>query len=374
MDYRLANGGGASTTAPRQGRPKLMTEDTTSAPSQPQIGAVRDNHRFDADRLAVWMGANVEGFSGPMDVSQFQRGASNPTFMLTAGPNRYVLRKKPPGQLLASAHQVDREYRVMKALGGVGFPVPHMRAFCDDDSVIGTPFYVMDFLDGRIFRDATLPGLEPAERTAIYAYLVDTLARLHAVDYEAIGLGDYGRPGNYFERQIGRWTKQYRGAQTEEIPEMERLIEALPGRVPADDTVTLAHGDYRPENVMYHPTEPRIIAVLDWELSTLGHPLADLAYTCILWHSHSQQWGSLVDVDLKAMGLPSESEHVAAYCRRTGRDHIDDFSFYLSFSLFRLASIGQGVFKRNLDGIGTADRDNSGTWLLARTAWDVLRR
>ena len=353
-----------------------MTQDAASAPSQPQIGAVRDNHRFDADRLAAWMANNVEGFSGPMDVSQFQRGASNPTFMLTAGPNRYVLRKKPPGQLLASAHQVDREYRVMKALGGVGFPVPHMRAFCDDDSVIGTPFYVMDFLDGRIFRDATLPGLEPAERKAIYADLVATLARLHAVDYEAIGLGDYGRPGNYFERQIGRWTKQYRGAQTEEIPEMERLIESLPGRVPSDETVTIAHGDYRPENVMYHPTEPRIIAVLDWELSTLGHPLADLAYTCILWHSHSQQWGSLLDVDLKAMGLPTEDEHVAAYCRLTGRDHIEDFSFYLSFSLFRLASIGQGVFKRNLDGIGTgnAERDNSGTRQLAATAWAVLQR
>ena len=224
-----------------------------------------------------------------------------------------MLRKKPPGQLLASAHQVDREYRVMKALGGVGFPVPVMRALCEDDSVLGTSFYVMDFMEGRIFRDARLPGLAPAERAAIYDNLNDTLARLHAVDYAAIGLSDYGRPGNYFERQIGRWTKQYRGAETEAIPEMEALIEQLPARLPADDTVTIAHGDYRPENVMYHPTEPRIIAVLDWELSTLGHPLADLAYNCILWHSRSESWGTFDGIDLKASGLPTEDDYVAAY-------------------------------------------------------------
>ena len=342
----------------------------------PSVGEVRDNHRFDEARLQAWLKANVEDFGGAMQISQFNRGASNPTFMVTAGERRYVLRKKPPGQLLASAHQVDREYRVMKALGGVGFPVPHMRALCEDDSVIGTPFYVMDFLEGRIFRDARLPGVAPDERTAIYDNLNDTLARLHAVDYAAIGLGDYGRPGNYFERQIGRWTKQYRGAETEVIPEMERLIEELPARMPVDDTVTIAHGDYRPENVMYHPSEPRIIAVLDWELSTLGHPLADLAYNCILWHSHSESWGTLVGVDYAATGLPTEDQYVAAYCRRTGRAGIEDFSFYLSFSLFRLASIGQGVFKRNLDGIGTgnAERDNSGTRQLAQTAYAVLRR
>ncbi len=327
--------------------------------------------------MAAWLKTHVEGFGGAMEVSQFNRGASNPTFMLTAGDRRYVLRKKPPGQLLASAHQVDREFRVMKALGSVGFPVPVMRALCEDDSVLGTSFYVMDFLEGRIFRDARLPGLAPAERAAIYDNLNDTLARLHAVDYAAIGLADYGRPGNYFERQIGRWTKQYRGAETESIPEMEALIEQLPARIPADDTVTIAHGDYRPENVMYHPTEPRIIAVLDWELSTLGHPLADLAYNCILWHSRSESWGTFDGIgDLKAAGLPSEDDYVAAYCRRTGRAGIEDFSFYLAFSLFRLASIGQGVFKRNLDGIGTgnASRDNSGTHELARTAFAVLNR
>jgi len=353
-----------------------MDDHPATSASAPSVGEVRDNHRFDEDKLATWLKANVEGFSGAMAVSQFNRGASNPTFMLTAGGHRYVLRKKPPGQLLASAHQVDREFKEMKALGSVGFPVPIMRALCEDDSVLGTSFYVMDFLEGRIFRDARLPGMAPAERAAIYDNLNDTLARLHAVDYAAISLADYGRPGNYFERQIGRWTKQYRGAETEAIPEMEALIEQLPARIPADDTVTIAHGDYRPENVMYHPTEPRIIAVLDWELSTLGHPLADLAYNCILWHSRSESWGTFDGIDLKTAGLPSEDDYVAAYCRRTGRAGIEDFSFYLAFSLFRLASIGQGVFKRNLDGIGTgnASRDNSGTHELARTAFAVLNR
>jgi len=295
---------------------------------------------------------------------------------LTTPTARYVLRKKPPGALLPSAHQIDREYRVMNTLGGLGFPVPVMRAFCEDDSVIGTAFYVMDFLEGRIFRDARMPGVAPAERAALYDDLNATLARLHAVDWRAAGLEDFGRPGNYFERQIGRWTKQYRGAQTQDIPDMEMLIDRLPGRVPSDQTVTIAHGDYRPENVMFHLTEPRVIAVLDWELCTLGHPLADIAYNCILYHSHSEQWGSLIGEDFAASGIPTEEAYVAAYCRRTGRAGIEDFNFYLAFSLFRLASIGQGVYKRNLDGIGNevAHRDNSGTWTLSATAREVLER
>jgi aminoglycoside phosphotransferase (APT) family kinase protein len=286
------------------------------------------------------------------------------------------MRKKPPGQLLASAHQVDREFRVMKALGATGFPVPRMRAFCEDESVVGTSFYVMDFLEGRIFRDARLPGMTPAERAAIYDELNAVLARLHGVDPDAVGLSDYGRPGNYFERQIGRWIKQYRGAETETIPAMEALIEALPKRIPADGTVGIAHGDYRLENVMFHPTEPRIIAVLDWELSTLGHPWADIAYNCILWHSRSESWGTLDGIDLASSGIPTEEDYVAAYCRRTGRDGIPDFNFCLAFSMFRLASIGQGVFKRNLDGIGTREpsTDNSGTWVLAEGALAVLNR
>lgn len=351
-----------------------MDEHQTPRADQPQVGEVRVNHRFDQGRLETWLADNVRGFAGPLTVSQFTRGASNPTFLLATAAARYVLRKKPPGQLLASAHQVDREYRVMRALGETGFPVPEMRALCDDPGVIGTSFYVMDFLEGRIFRDARLPGLAPAERTALYDDLNATLARLHGVDVRAVGLEDFGRPGNYFERQIGRWTKQYRGAQTEDIPDMERLIENLAARIPAEETVGLVHGDYRPENVMFHLSEPRVVAVLDWELSTLGHPLADIAYNCILYHSHSESWGSLVGVDFGATGIPSEEAYVAAYCRRTGRDGIEDFAFYLAFSLFRLASISQGVFKRNQDGIGTdtSGRDNSGTRQLAATAWEVF--
>jgi len=352
-----------------------MSEAPIPDAGTPLVGEVRANHRLDEARLAQWLKAHVDDFDGELQVGQFQRGASNPTFLLTAGGRRYVMRKKPPGQLLASAHQVDREYRVMKALGEVGFPVPVMRAFCDDESVAGTPFYVMDFLEGRIFRDARLPGFDPAGRSAIYDSLNETLARLHGVDYAAIGLADYGRPGNYFERQVGRWTKQYRGAETELIPEMEQLIQALPGRIPADDTTTIAHGDYRLENVMFHPIEPRIIAVLDWELSTLGHPLADVGYNCILWHSNSESWGTLDGIDLASSGIPTEQAYVDAYVRRTGRE-IGDWNFYLAFSIFRLASIGQGVFKRNLDGIGNAaaSTDNSNTRHLAQTAWDVLNR
>jgi len=353
-----------------------MSDIAAADPSQPSIGEVRDNHRFDPAPLEAWFRATVESPSEPLRLSQFNKGASNPTFLITAGAKRWVMRKKPPGQLLASAHQVEREYRVMAALGGVGFPVPRMRALCEDTSVVGTAFYVMDFMEGRIFRDARLPGMAPTERAAIYDNLNDTLTRLHAVDHEAIGLADYGRPGNYFQRQIDRWTKQYRGAEMELIPEMERLIAELPARIPPSDEVSIAHGDYRLENVMFHPTEPRIIAVLDWELSTIGNPLADIAYVCILYHSRSESWGTLDGVDLKAAGIPSEEEFVAAYCRRTGRESIPGFNVLLAFSMFRLASIGQGVFKRNLTGIGTgvASGDNSHTRQLAADACAILDR
>jgi aminoglycoside phosphotransferase (APT) family kinase protein len=343
-------------------------------PIPTNVGDVRPNHRFDEARLAQWLRANVEGVGGEVEVRQFHGGASNPTFLVTSGDQRLVLRKKPPGQLLASAHQVDREYRVMKALGTVNFPAPNMRALCLDESVIGTTFYVMDFRAGRIFRDARLPGMEPAERAAIYDELNAVLALLHQVDYEAIGLADYGRPGNYFVRQIDRWTKQYRGAQTMEIPAMERLIAELPSRIPPGDEVTIAHGDYRLENVMFHPTEPRLTAVLDWELSTLGHPLADIGYNAMLWSSKSVSWGTLEGVDFATSGIPTMDDYVAAYCRRTGRDHIDDLNFYVAFAAFRLASIGQGVFKRNLDGIGAHDAggDNSGTIERAEAALAAL--
>ena len=349
---------------------------TTTDPGQPSTGAVRTHQRLNEAALNAWFRTHVADPPQPLELSQFQRGASNPTYLITAGAQRWVLRKKPAGPLLASAHQVDREFRVMQALGGIGFPVPHMRAYCEDAAVIGTPFYVMDFLDGRIFRDARLPGMQPAERTAIYDSLNATLARLHQVDVAAIGLVDFGRPGNYFQRQIDRWTKQYRGAETETIPATERLMAELPQRMPTSEAVAIAHGDYRLENVMFHPTEPRVIAVLDWELSTLGHPLADIAYGCILYHSDSESWGTLGGVDLAAAGIPDEAAYVAAYCRRTGRAGIADFDVVLAFAMFRLAAIGQGVFKRNLIGIGNApaSSDNRHTWHLATTACDILDR
>lgn len=342
----------------------------------PTVRDVVAAHRFDNDRLEAWLAPRVEGFGAAMRVQQFQGGASNPTFLLTTdgpdGPLRYVLRKKPPGVLLASAHQVDREYRVMKALEG-HVPVPRMRVLCDDESIIGTGFYVMDYLEGRIFRDAALPGLQPAERAAIYDELNAVLARLHAVDHEAVGLGDYGKAGGYFERQIARWTRQYRGAESEHIPEMEALIEKLPAQIPADDSVSIAHGDYRLENVMFHPTEPRLIAVLDWELSTIGHPLADLAYNGFLWRSHSPSWGSLDGVDFATSGIPTEAAYVEAYCRRTGRGAIEGWPFYMAFSIFRLASISQGVYRRVLAGNAASDRPaENGTPHLARQALEIL--
>lgn len=332
-------------------------------------------HRFDEARLAAWMAENVEGFKGPLKVQQFQGGASNPTFLLTGGDGwLYVLRKKPPGQLLSSAHQVDREYRAMKALAG-HIPVPVMRALCTDPEVIGTTFYVMDYLEGRIFRDAALPGLSPAERSAIYDELNATLAKLHAVDFEAAGLGDYGRPGNYFERQVARWTRQYRDAASETIPAMEALIAELPGRIPADQSVSIAHGDYRLENVMFHPTEPRLIAVLDWELSTIGHPLADIGYNAFIWRSHSLSWGSLDGVDFATSGIPTEEDYVAAYCRRTGRPGIEDWAFYMTFGIFRLASISQGVYRRVLAGTAATEGREAvnGTPALAEQALAILR-
>ena len=340
---------------------------------------VAPQHRFDVSKLESFLRDRIEGFGSGFVVQQFQGGASNPTFLLSTdgSRNRYVLRKKPPGQLLSSAHQVDREYRVMKALEGSGVPVPHMRLLCEDVEVIGTAFYVMDFLDGRIFRDARLPGISPPERAAIYDQLNLTLAKLHQVDFAARGLSDFGRPGNYFERQIARWIKQYRGAETEHIAEMEELIRELPGLIPPEQSVSIAHGDYRLENVMFAPHEPKLIAVLDWELCTIGHPLADIAYNSFLWHSDGEGWGTLVGVDFKTSGIPSEEDYVSAYCRRTGRSYpIEGWNFYQAFSVFRLASIGQGVYRRILQGNASAtDRPAiNGTKHLAEQALALLRR
>ncbi|HUO93335.1 MAG TPA: phosphotransferase family protein [Rhizomicrobium sp.] len=345
-------------------------------PALPETRDIAPAQRFDVAALANYLAGRIEGFNGLEEVRQFKGGASNPTFLIIekGGDGRlFVMRKKPPGQLLASAHQVDREFRAMSALAGSGVPVPRMRALCTDDNIVGTAFYVMDYLEGRIFRDARLPELSPAERSAVYDEANATLAKLHHVDYAAVGLADFGRPGNYFERQIGRWTKQYRGAETESIPAMEQLIVALPHRIPDDQSVSIAHGDYRIENLMFHPTEPKLIAVLDWELSTIGHPLADIAYNALLWHSMSEAWGNLDGVDFATSGIPTEEEYVAAYCRRTGRSSIPHWNFYLAFSLFRLASIAQGVYKRILDGIASTDRPAmNDTPRRAAQAWDLL--
>jgi aminoglycoside phosphotransferase (APT) family kinase protein len=328
-------------------------------PALPETRDIAPAQRFDVAALANYLPGHIGRFQGLESVRQFKGGASNPTFLIIEKGHEgrlFVMRKKPPGQLLASAHQVDREYRVMGALAGSGVPVPRMRALCTDEAIVGTAFYVMDYLEGRIFRDARLPELRPAERSAIYDEANAAMAKLHHVDYAAIGLADFGRPGNYFERQIGRWTKQYRSAETETVPAMEKLIEELPRRIPDDQSVSIAHGDYRIENLMFHPTEPKLIAVLDWELSTIGHPLADIAYNALLWHSMSEAWGNLDGVDFATSGIPTEEQYVAAYCRRTGRSSIPDWNFYLAFSLFRLAAIAQGVYKRILDGIASTDR------------------
>lgn len=340
---------------------------------------VSERHSFDTGRLHEYLRSEIDDFGTDLKVLQFEGGASNPTFLLTtessAGPRRFVLRKKPPGKILASAHQVEREYRAMTALLPTDVPVPRMRTLCEDPGLIGTNFYVMDFLEGRVFRDATLPGLTPEERTVIYDELNATLAKLHAVDVEAVGLSDFGRPTGYFERQLARWTKQYRNAQTDDIPSMERLLEELPERLPNETTSGIAHGDYRLGNVMYHPTEPRLIAVLDWELATIGHPLADLGYNCLMWNLESADFGSLLNIDPASSGIPTEAEFVDAYCRRTGRDHIEDLDFYVGFAAFRLAAISQGVYRRYLDGLGTTDRKaKNGAEQLADKALSLLHR
>ena len=314
---------------------------------------VRDGHRFDVDRLESWLHTHVDGFQGPLDVSQFKGGQSNPTYLLQAASGSYVLRRKPPGQLLKSAHAVDREFRVISALHASGFPVPRPYILCEDAEIIGTMFYVMEFVDGRIFWELDLPGMEPAEREAIYDNVNETIARLHTIDYEAIGLGDFGVPGNYFERQISRWTRQYRASETGTIAAMDKLIEWLPGNIPTDDSVSVVHGDFRLDNMVLHPTEPRVIAVLDWELSTIGHPLADFTYHLMAWQMPEIGIGSvgLAGKPLADLGIPDEDAYIARYCERTGRDDgIPGRDFYSAFNFFRLAAILQGIAGRVRDG------------------------
>lgn len=305
---------------------------------------------FDAAALVAWLTPRLPGDWSRLSITQFVGGQSNPTYRLDAGTARYVLRKKPPGQLLPSAHAVDREFRVLAALAGSAVPVPRAHLYCDDATLIGTPFYVMDCVDGRVLKEPRLPGMTSAERTALYDAMNATIAALHSLDPAAIGLADFGRHGNYYARQVTRWTEQYRRSQTDPINAMERLIEWLPRNLPARETVALVHGDFRIENLVIDARVPRILAVLDWELSTLGDPLGDLAYNCLWFRLPPLAFGGLADVPLHDAGIPDERAYLDAYCRRTGRDGIANWSFYVAFAFFRLAAILQGVMRRALDG------------------------
>ncbi|HAL41603.1 MAG TPA: phosphotransferase family protein [Gammaproteobacteria bacterium] len=318
--------------------------------SDVELTQVREAHQFDIQALEQYLLAHVEGFAGPMDVRQFEGGQSNPTFQLVTPTRKYVMRKQPPGELLPSAHQVDREYRVMHALWDTDVPVPKMYCLCEDPQIIGTKFYVMEMVEGRLFTENCLPTLSNEERRALYLDLARVLAKLHLVDPQAVGLESFGRPGNYYERQIGRWSKQYVASQTEDIPAMNKLMEWLPNNIPQSVGTMIVHGDYRLGNVLVHPTEPRIVAVLDWELSTLGDGLADLGYICQDYHGDKENEESLAGADLEALGIPAESELLAEYCGQAGLDDIENWPFYLIYNMFRSSGISQGVYKRGLDG------------------------
>jgi aminoglycoside phosphotransferase (APT) family kinase protein len=316
---------------------------------------VQERHRFDEAALARYLHENLRGFNGRLRVEQFKGGQSNPTFLLLTPDSErpsHVLRRKPPGKLLPSAHAIDREYRVMSALRATDMPVPDTHCLCLDESVIGTAFYVMAHVQGRILWDPALPGMAPPERAATFDSMNAAIAALHAVDFAAVGLGDYGKPGNFFTRQIGRWTTQYRASETERIESMERLIEWLPAHIPASDAAALVHGDYRLDNLVFHPTEPRVVAVLDWELSTLGHPMADFAYHAMAWSMPSGEMRGLQGLDLPALGIPSAESYVGRYCERVGAapPTAAEWDFYLAYNLFRGAAISQGILKRALEG------------------------
>ncbi|MFM0738982.1 phosphotransferase [Paraburkholderia xenovorans] len=315
---------------------------------------VSERQRFNSDALAAWLTQHIDGFSGPLTLEQFAGGQSNPTFKLVTPSRSYVMRAKPgpAAKLLPSAHAVEREYRVMHALADTEVPVAKMLALCEDESVIGRAFYVMEFVEGRVLWDQSLPGMSGAERAAIYDEMNRVIAALHSVDVAAAGLADYGKPGNYFTRQIGRWSKQYVASETESIEAMHRLIEWLPQHIP-DETgarVSIVHGDYRLDNLIFHPSEPRVLAVLDWELSTLGDPLADFAYHCMAWHVDPAQFRGIAGLDWAALGIPDEAEYVQRYRKRTGFEIHGDWNFYLAYNMFRIAAILQGIMKRVVDG------------------------
>jgi len=344
-------------------------------------------HAFDTAALGAWMTQHVEDFAGPLGVEMFKGGQSNPTYKLITPGRTYVMRAKPGpvAKLLPSAHAIEREFAVMRGLAGTDVPVARMHALCEDESVIGRAFYIMEYVEGRVLWDQTLPGMTPAERGAIYDEMNRVIAALHKVDYAARGLAGYGKPGNYFERQIGRWSKQYQASVTQPITEMDRLIDWLPHHIPAsarDEGLTsIVHGDYRLDNVIFHPSEPRILAVLDWELSTLGHPLADFSYHCMAWHIPPGTFRGIGGVDLASLGIPSEQDYIHRYCERTGlatpEQLAPDWNFYLAYNMFRIAAILQGIAKRVEAGTASsaqARASGAGARPMAELAWSFAQK
>ena len=328
--------------------------------------------KIDETKLAAWMSANVAGFEGPVEILKFAGGQSNPTYRLNAKSGSYVLRRKPFGPLLPSAHAVDREYKVIAGLHPTGFPVAKPYGLCTDEGVIGSWFYIMAMVEGRTIWDGAMPGSTPTERRATYEAMIDTLAALHAIDVEAAGLSDYGKPGNYFGRQVDRWTKQYRASETETMPEMERLIEWLPKTLPEQTRTSIVHGDYRIDNMIFAGDAPKVIAVLDWELGTLGDPLADFTYVAMAWVTENGGRSGVMDLDRVALGIPELDEMVTRYCAATGRAGIPDINWYFAYNFFRLAGIIQGIKKRVIDGTATSPhaRDMSERVRpLAEAAW-----
>ncbi len=349
--------------------------------------AVSDQHAFDVPALTAWMQGHVQGFAGPLQVEMFKGGQSNPTYKLITPGRSYVMRSKPGpvAKLLPSAHAIEREFRVMKGLAGTDVPVPHMYALCEDESIIGRAFYIMECMEGRVLWDQSLPGMEPAQRAAIYDEMNRVISALHTVDFAAQGLADYGKSGNYFERQIGRWSKQYVASVTQPIPEMDQLMQWLPAHMPASaldaSRVSIVHGDFRLDNLMFHPTEPRVIAVLDWELSTLGHPLADFSYHCMSWHIPATLGRGIAGKDLAALGIPGEEEYIRRYCERTGLKDVDtlraNWNFYMAYNMFRIAAILQGIAKRVEAGTASsAQAKASGDTArpMAELAWSFAQR
>jgi aminoglycoside phosphotransferase (APT) family kinase protein len=332
---------------------------------------------FDQDVLATWLKDKGLLDKAALSVKPLTGGQSNPTFLLTSGQQRYVLRKKPPGPLLPSAHAVDREYRFMQALQSSDVPVPKLCVFSEDVDVVGTPFYIMEYLDGRVIVDQSLPALSKEDRTLVYRDMNRVIAALHTVDYAQVGLDTFGKPGNYFGRQIARWSRQYKEANTEDIAELHALIDWLPANIPAGEQTSIVHGDYRLDNLVLHPTEPRAIGLLDWELATLGHPLADFAYHCMSWHIPATLWRGIGGLDLAALGIPDEAQYLKQYSDATGLDGAEHWDFYIAYNLFRMAAILQGIARRAADGTAaSSDALETGSKArpLAEIGWKYAQR